>query len=127
MISACRKMVILAAVALLWCCNGEDTLLDLYPMEPIVNPEVGTLLGGSGIIHADFDGRQQISGISDTGIFMTADGFQSIDFEPHEWQAAGGVVAFGNGIIVHAQTGDVPSALRYSTDNGRTWITYGEV
>ncbi len=121
-----RKIAMLAAVALLWCCNGEDTLLDLYPMEPIVNPEVGMLIEGNGIIHVDFDGRQRISGIADAGIFTTADRFRSLDVERHAWQAADGVVAFGDGIIAHAQTAGLSFALRYSTDNGKTWVTYGD-
>ena len=121
-----RIITMLAAAALLWCCNGEDTLLDLYPMEPIVNPEVGMLIGGNGIIHADFDGRQQISGVTGAGIFTTADRFQSLDFEPSTWQATDGVVTFGDGIIVHAQANDMSFALRYSMDQGKTWAAYGE-
>lgn len=124
--SLCRKTFMLIAVVLLWCCNGKDTLLDLYPMEPIVNPDVGMLIGGDGIIHVDIDGRQRISGIAERGVFSTADRFQSFDFEPRAWQIADGFVAFGDGIIVYAQSVGVSFALRYSMDNGKTWTTYGE-
>src|SRR3546814_17088992 len=94
MMNVYRIITMLAAAALLWRCNGEDTLLDLYPMEPIVNPEVGMLIGGNGIIHADFDGRQQISGVTEQGVFSTTDRFQSLDFEPRTWTATDGVVTF---------------------------------
>lgn len=114
----------LVAIVSLWCCNGKDTLLDLYPMEPIVNPEVGVLIGDNRIIHIDFDGRQQISGITEAGIFTTPDKFQSLDFEPHAWQATDGVVAFGDGIVVNARNGGASFSLRYSTDNGKTWEAY---
>src|SRR5690606_37977750 len=122
-----RQVVMLAVAALLWCCNGEDTLLDVYPMEPIVNPEVGVLLRGSGIIHVELDGRQQISGIADAGIFTTPDRFESLDFESRAWQATDGLVAFGDGIIVHVKTEGASFILRYTTDNGKTWTTYGEI
>src|SRR3546814_11554070 len=121
MMNVYRIITMLAAAALLWRCNGEDTLLDLYPMEPIVNPEVGMLIGGNGIIHADFDGRQQISGVTEQGVFSTTDRFQSLDFEPRTWQATDGVVTFGDGIIVHAQANGMSFALRYSMDQGKTW------
>lgn len=122
----CKKIVTLAVVALLWCCNGEDTLLDLYPMEPIVNAEVGVLMVGAGIIHADFDGRQQISGVTERGIFTTTDRFQSLHVEPHAWQATDGMVAFGDGVIVNVQTQGVSFALRYSRDDGKTWTMFGK-
>ncbi|MGV3761927.1 hypothetical protein [Parapedobacter sp.] len=121
-----KKIQMLAAVALLWCCNGKDTLLDRYPMEPIVNPEVGVLLGGNGMIYVDFDGRQRIGGITETGTFVTTDRFQSLNFEPQPWQATDGWVAFGDGIIAHLQNAGGSFALRYSTDNGKTWTGYGE-
>jgi len=121
----CRKIVMLAIVALLWCCNGKDTLLDLYPMEPVVNPEVGVLIDNNRIIHVDFDGRQQISGVTEAGIFMTTDRFRSLDFEPHAWQVSDDVVTFGDGIIVHAQAAGVSFVLQYSTDDGKTWATFG--
>jgi len=126
MMDMSKNIVMLAFVALLWCCNGKDTLLDLYPMEPIVNPEVGVLIDNNRMFHVDFDGRQQISGITEAGIFTTADRFRSLDFEPQPWQPAGGLIVFGKGIIVHAQTEGASFALRYSTDNGKTWATYGE-
>ncbi|MEC3881184.1 WD40/YVTN/BNR-like repeat-containing protein [Parapedobacter sp. 10938] len=126
MMRICRKIMMLAAVALFWCCNGEDTLLDLYPMEPIVNPEVGILMAGNGMIHADFDGRQQISGVTETGIFTTTDRFQSLHFEPHAWQATDGMVAFGDGVVVHVQTEGMSFSLRYSMDDGKTWTTFGK-
>jgi len=126
MMDVCRKIVALTTVALLCCCNGKDTLLDLYPMEPIVNPEVGVLIDGNRIIHVDFDGRQQISGVTEAGIFMTTDRFRSLDFELHAWQVSDGVVTFGDGIIVHAQAAGVSFVLRYSTDDGKTWTTFGE-
>src|SRR5690606_10115461 len=127
MMAIYRHIAMLAAVALLCCCNGEDTLLDLYPMEPIVNPEVGILLGGNGIIHVDLDGRYQISGVADVGIFTTTDRFKSLDFESRVWQATDGLVAFGNGVIVHAQPEGTSFVLRYTMDSGKTWATYGEI
>ena len=120
----CRKIMMLAVAALLWCCNGEDTLLDQYPMEPIVNPEVGALLAGDGIIHVDFNGRQRMAGIAATGVFDTDDGFRSLHFDPQPWQAADGLVAFGEGVVAHIQTTDGSSALQYTVDRGKTWIVY---
>src|SRR3546814_10875489 len=75
------------------------------------------LIGGNGIIHADFDGRQQISGVTEQGVFSTTDRFQSLDFEPRTWQATDGVVTFGDGIIVHAQANGMSFALRRSEEN----------
>lgn len=124
MMKICSKILVLAIVALFWCCNGDDTLLDLYPMEPVVNPEVGMLLEGGGMIHAEVDGRQQISGVAAAGIFSTADKFRSFDFKPQTWRVTDGVVAFGEGIVVHARTVGLSFALRYSIDNGSAWITY---
>lgn len=124
MMSVCKKIVVLATIALLWCCNGDGTLLDLYPMEPIVNPETGRLIGENRLIHVDFDGRQRISGVTEEGVFTTADRFRSFDFESHPWQAADGLVGFGDGLAVHTQINGVSMSLRYSTDYGRTWATY---
>lgn len=119
-----RKIVMLAAVALLWCCDGEDTLLDQYPMEPIVSPEVGVLIDDNYIIHAGFGARQQITGITTAGLFSTDNKFQSLGFEPHPWTAAEGTVAFGNDLIAHVQTDGAGRTLRYSSDKGKTWETY---
>src|SRR3546814_18506039 len=101
MMNVYRIITMLAAAALLWRCNGEDTLLDLYPMEPIVNPEVGMLIGGNGIIHADFAGRQQISGDTEQGVFSTTDRIQSHDFDHRTSQETEGGVTIGDGILVH--------------------------
>lgn len=124
MIHVCRKISSLVAVALLWCCNGDDTLLDRYPIEPIVNPEVGILISDNHIIHADFDGRQQISGVTQTGLFTTNDRFRSLDFAPNPWGPADGLVVFGGDLIVHAQADSEAISMRYSNDQGRTWTKY---
>lgn len=116
--------VALAGIALLFGCKGDGTLLDLYPMDPIVNPEVRVLIQDNRFIHARLDGRQRISGITEKGVFSTTDRFQSFGFESHPWQVGQEAMAFGNGLIVHAPNEGLSFSLRYSTDNGLTWATY---
>ncbi len=116
----------MAGLGLLFGCKGDGTLLDLYPMEPIVNPEVGKLIHDNRIVHARLGGRQRISGITENGTFITKDRFQSFDFESHPWQGASGPVGFGDGLIVHAPDDELSFSLRYSTDNGKTWLIYDE-
>lgn len=119
-----RIGVALAGIAFLLGCKGDGTLLDLYPMDPIVNPDVGILIQENRFMNVRLDGRQRISGITEKGVFSTNDRFQSFDFESHPWQGVQGVVAFGDDLIVHAPNDGLSFSLRYSTDNGLTWATY---
>src|SRR5690606_39144871 len=93
--------------------------------EPIVNPEVGILISDNHIIHADFDGRRRISGVTEAGLFTTTDRFRSLDVEPNPWGPADGLVAFGGDLTVHVRTTGASLVLRYSFDDGRTWTTFG--
>lgn len=123
----CKKIgIALAGIALLLGCKGDGTLLDLYPMEPIVNPEVGVLIQDNRIVHARLDGRQRISGITENGVFSTANKFQSFDFESHPWQVRQEPVGFDEGMIVYARNDGQSFSLRSSTDNGKTWVVYGK-
>jgi len=115
----------LLLVAALAGCKGEGTLLDVYPMEPIVNPEVRALIKDNRIVHARLASRNQIIGITEKGGFATADRFKSFAFEPYTWPGGQGVMGFGNGIIVHATAEGASFVLRYSVDNGATWLRYG--
>lgn len=113
----------LVALLLLAGCDGEGTLLELYPLKPIVNPEVRTLIQDNRIIHAELGARNQISGITAMGSFETVDRFKSFTFEPHHWPEEG-LFAFGVDLVVRVVSdGPLPS-LRYSRDNGKTWLRY---
>lgn len=105
-------------------CDGEGTLLDLYPWEAIVNPEVRTLIQDNRIIHAQFVGRNHISGITTKGSFNTGDGFKSFDFEPFAWQGEG-LLEFGADLAVRVVPNESSFMLLYSGDNGKTWKGYG--
>ncbi|MFC3199264.1 hypothetical protein ACFOET_16690 [Parapedobacter deserti] len=107
-------------------CNGDGTLLDLYPMDPIVNPETRTLIRENRIVHAQLGSRNRISGITEGGGFSTADKFRSFQFEPYAFPVGQGAMGFGNGLIVHAIPDGSSFVLRYSEDNGKTWDTYGQ-
>lgn len=105
-------------------CKGDASLLDLYPLEPIVNPEAGILISENHIVHARLDGRRTISGITANGLFRTANNFQSINFVQHLWQGEQGVVRFKGDVIIHAFDADWSFSLRYSTDYGQSWNTF---
>lgn len=111
------------ALILLTGCDGEGTLLDLYPWEPIVNPEVRTLIEDNRIILAQLGGRSQISGITANGSFETWDRFKSFSFEPHSWQDEG-LLEFGADLIVRIASSESSFSLLYSKDKGRTWGRY---
>lgn len=112
------------ALILLAGCDGEGTLLDLYPWEPMVNPEVRTLIQDNGIVHAQLGVRDQVSGITRKGSFETQDRFGSFVFEPHSWEEEG-LLEFGNNLIVRVVPDESAFSLLYSWDNGQTWNRYG--
>ncbi len=105
-------------------CDGDGTLLDLYPWEPIVNPEVHTLIQDNQIIHAQLGGRNHISGITANGSFKTLDRFKSFDFDPYAWRGEG-LLEFGVDLIVRIVPDEASFSLLYSRDNGKTWNRYG--
>lgn len=114
------------ASALLMGCKGEGTLLDLYPMEPIVNPAVGALIHDNRIVFARLQGRHQISGISERGTFRTDDRFKSLDFDSMAWpEGSIDAVAFGERVIVRAVMEGHALVLFMSTDQGLTWTRFG--
>ncbi|SEL57857.1 hypothetical protein SAMN05421740_10727 [Parapedobacter koreensis] len=110
--------------SLLVSCKGDGTLLDLYPREPIVNPDVRTLIQGNRIVYAQLDGRSQIRGITDGGRFTTYNRFKSFGFDPYSWQGEQGVTGFGEGLVVQAMPEGASFVLRYSSDMGVTWVSY---
>jgi|GEM_PF-1215668 len=120
-----RKLMMLL---LLWFslagCDGEGTLLDLYPWEPIVNPEVRMLIQDNQIIHAQFSERSHISGITANGNFNTGDRFTSFDFEPLAWQGEG-LLEFGADLAVRVVPDESSFSLLYSGDRGKTWNDHG--
>lgn len=106
-------------------CKGEGTLLDLYPMEPIVNPEVGTLIRDNQILFARLQGRHRLSGITERGTFHTEDRFKSLDFLPAVWPATPvEPVAFGERVVVRAVMEGHALILFTSADNGGTWTRF---
>jgi len=119
-----KTTIVLLLIGSLAGCDGEGTLLELYPWQPIVNPEIRTLIQDNRIIHAQFVGRNHISGITANGNFETPDQFKSFDFEPFAWQEEG-LLDFGADLIVRAVPDKSSISLIYSRDNGRTWNRYG--
>lgn len=104
-------------------CDGEDTLLDLYPFEPIVNAETRTLIQDNQLLYARLHSRQQIDGMTEKGWFATSDNFQSFDFEDRPWSGGQGILGFADGLMVHATSNGPAWLLRFSEDDGKTWET----
>lgn len=57
------------------CVNKDDTLLDLFPNEPIVNPNVGVLIKNSSIEQAIMVSPDEVRGFSSVNYFETPDLF----------------------------------------------------
>ncbi len=112
---------VLVAIAALVGCRGDGTLLDLYPMVPIINPETRVLITDNQIVHARLDARQQIKGITGNGGFVTTNRFRSFDFESYPWQGNQGLVKFRGDRIVQVVADGTPFTIRYSGDYGKSW------
>lgn len=106
-------------------CKGDGTLLDLYPMEPIVNAEIRTLIQDNRLVHVKLQGRQQISGITEKGGFTTVDKFRTFQFDSYAWPEEADVVGFGDQWIARAAASAIAFSLKLSNDNGKTWENYG--
>ena len=118
----CQHIKILWITALLLVgCDGEGTLLDLYPWEPIVNAETGILIQDNELLYARLSGRQQLDGITVKGWFATSDFFKSFDFTESRWPDGEGVLSAGKGVVVHAVPGGAVWSIRFSVDDGKTW------
>ncbi|MGK6349694.1 WD40/YVTN/BNR-like repeat-containing protein [Parapedobacter sp. DT-150] len=111
-------------VALLTCCKGDGTLLDLYPIDPIVNPEAHLLIRDNGIIHTQLSGRNRITGVTEKGGFTADDRFNAFSFQPYAWPEDQRAVGFGRDLVVQAPMDGRSFALRYSRDNGQSWTTF---
>lgn len=64
-----------AALALSSCINKDDTLLDLFPNETIVNPNVGLLINNGHIERAIMVSPDEVRGFSSSSYFETPDLF----------------------------------------------------
>ncbi|GGC17803.1 hypothetical protein GCM10011386_07170 [Parapedobacter defluvii] len=123
MMHVCKKIKVVLVSLLLLGCDGEGTLLDLYPFEPIVNAETRVLIQDNQLIYARLHGRLHIDGTTEKGWFSTPDNFQSFDFEDRPWPIAQGVLGFADGLLVHAIPNGATWLLRFSEDDGKTWET----
>ncbi|WP_028296824.1 WD40/YVTN/BNR-like repeat-containing protein [Olivibacter sitiensis] len=72
----CTAMI--AISGLVSCVNKEDTLLDLFPNETVVNPKVGMLIDGNYLEHATMVGENEVKGFSRLNFFETPDVFAEI-------------------------------------------------
>ena len=127
MMNTYKKLTTAVIVTLaLVSCKGDGTLLDLYPLEPIVNPETSTLIVDNHIVHAWLDARQQISGITERGGFVTTDRFRSFDFSAYTWQGGNGIVKFRGDVVVNVVPNGGTFILKYSTNYGRDWEIFNE-
>ncbi len=117
---ACRWVLLL----LLMGCNGEGTLLDLYPNAPLVNPEIRALIQDNRIVYARLGGQGHIMGVTDKGWFGTQTKFKSFAVEDRSWRVGDAVMGMGHGWVVFAMDAGETILLRYSGDEGKTWATY---
>lgn len=127
MVNKYKKLAIAVVVMLsLVRCKGDGTLLDLYPLRPIVNPETRALIAGNHIIHASLGARHQINGLTERGSFVTTNGFRSFDFNPYAWHGFQGIVRFRDDMIVNTVPDGAMFTLNYSIDYGESWRIFNE-
>jgi hypothetical protein len=116
-----------AAIFSLASCGKKDaSLISLLPVKPVVNPQTGILLAGTGLINVQMDANGTIRGLADSGRFETTDAFVTFqdaavqlpalaqyDYRKFSWVS-------GLNIFSSAGTA-LPTTIGYSSDYGLTW------